>query len=199
MSSRFADRLKELFDSTPAADNSRVSKCFWTALLLLGIALSVYGAHNCFEVMYNTQTALKIVTKEARHFPAVSVCNANRVHCKNFYKLVHKCQEVWCNTANSSHKLMSWLVIATSSYSKIPKIQALFGYQTNNAKNCYIEQSAIDFCANTGVHCAAKGFRGTFQESLLMLLCPNIVIYQLGNVSNTWCPCFLNDCCYLIV
>ena len=78
------------------ASTNSFSKLFWGLLLLLGLGMTAFSVSQCINEYYqfHTLTSLRIVSHRTRDFPAVSICNANRIQCQNLYDLIKSCQVV---------------------------------------------------------------------------------------------------------
>jgi len=75
--------------------DTQVSRCFWIVLFVFGLSFTSYGVYTAVSdyFQYNTVTT-GVSTVGQQVFPAVTVCNANRIHCANMLGLVEKCQKV---------------------------------------------------------------------------------------------------------
>ena len=89
---KWFDRNTTLGGWTPAfhSDNN-LSRAMWTVLLILGLALTAYSICMAFLrfFQYNIVTSTDIVyMKSGIDLPAVTICNSNRVHCRNLYNVI---------------------------------------------------------------------------------------------------------------
>jgi hypothetical protein len=84
--------LVQIFAST-----DRWSKAMWVVLFVSGFIGTLVGLQqtfgNYFE--FNVVTSVTIAHSYTLPFPSVTICNANRVHCGQLYKLIRTCQEVY--------------------------------------------------------------------------------------------------------
>ena len=74
----------------------KVSKASWFIFAILGFGLTCYLVKKCFEGYYDyqTETTIDISNPLEVEFPAVTICNENRVHCGNLYNLIVNCTKV---------------------------------------------------------------------------------------------------------
>ena len=92
---------------TQARDTDcKVSKASWFLFANLGIGLTCYLVNNCFQsyLAYETETTIDITSPLQVEFPAVTICNQNRVHCGNLYNLILQCTKVCILTTKLSKK-----------------------------------------------------------------------------------------------
>ena len=77
-----------------------ISKAFWFILAITGWALTSYSTLMTIKsfLEYETVTKTNLTTgtvfKTKLHFPSVTICNSNRVHCGHLYDLILKCEQV---------------------------------------------------------------------------------------------------------
>ena len=78
----------------------KVSKASWFIFAILGFGLTCYLVTKCFEgyYAYQTETTIDISNPLEVEFPAVTICNENRVHCGNLYDLIVNCTKVIIRT-----------------------------------------------------------------------------------------------------
>ena len=96
--------------------NNRISKFFWTLLFLAGAGITVVGVMQCWDdyFMYKTLSTSKVVTHTKREFPAVTICNANRINCRNLYQLITEAKEARiCSSTVVVHLQYTWLFKAS--------------------------------------------------------------------------------------
>ena len=76
-------------DHVTNADNI-VSRVFWLILFLAGAGLTTYSTYNTIMnfFKYNTLTSVTMENHPLLQFPAVTICNSNRIHCGNLYALI---------------------------------------------------------------------------------------------------------------
>ena len=74
----------------------KLSKASWFVFAILGFGLTCYLVTNCVEgyYAYLTETTIEISSPLEVEFPAVTICNENRVHCGNLYNLIVNCTKV---------------------------------------------------------------------------------------------------------
>ena len=75
---------------------SKLSKASWLIFAIAGFGLSCYLVTTCIEGFsaYQTETTIDISSPLEVEFPAVTICNENRVHCGNLYNLIVNCTKV---------------------------------------------------------------------------------------------------------
>ena len=78
----------------------KLSKASWFVFAILGFGLTCYLVTNCVEgyYAYLTETTIEIGSPLEVEFPAVTICNENRVHCGNLYDLIVNCTKVIIRT-----------------------------------------------------------------------------------------------------
>ena len=78
------------------ASTNALSKLFWALLFICGLGMTAFSVSQCINEYYqfNTLTSSRILTSRTRAFPAISICNANRIQCQNLYDLTKTCEEV---------------------------------------------------------------------------------------------------------
>ena len=74
----------------------KLSKASWFVFAILGFGLTCYLVTNCVEgyYAYLTETTIEISSPLEVEFPAITICNENRVHCGNLYNLIVNCTKV---------------------------------------------------------------------------------------------------------
>ena len=74
----------------------KLSKASWFVFAILGFGLTCYLVTKCVEgyYAYLTETTIEISSPLEVEFPAVTICNENRVHCGNLYNLIVNCTKV---------------------------------------------------------------------------------------------------------
>ena len=74
----------------------KLSKASWFIFANLGFGLTCYLVTKCIEgyFAYETETTIDISNPLEVEFPAVTICNENRVHCGNLYDLIVNCTKV---------------------------------------------------------------------------------------------------------
>ena len=83
------------------------NKIYWFILFVIGSILTIEGMINTLNVyyQYSVSTNSEVTRKDSITFPAVSVCNLNRVHCTNLLMEIIKLQELMNkNTVENSSK-----------------------------------------------------------------------------------------------
>ena len=78
----------------------KLSKASWFIFAILGFGLTCYLVTKCIEgyFAYQTETTIDISNPLEVEFPAVTICNENRVHCGNLYDLIVNCTKVIIRT-----------------------------------------------------------------------------------------------------
>ena len=76
--------------------DSKLSRASWFIFAIAGFGLSCYLVTKCIEgfYAYQTETTIDISSPLEVEFPAVTICNENRVHCGNLYNLIVNCTKV---------------------------------------------------------------------------------------------------------
>ena len=76
--------------------DSKLSKASWLLFAILGFGLTWYLVTKCIEGYFDylTETTIDISKPLEVEFPAVTICNENRVHCGNLYDLIVNCTKV---------------------------------------------------------------------------------------------------------
>ena len=90
--------------------DNKLSRLAWTLLFLVGLALTVWG----IVVLVISFCEYKSITnmdlghnRSGMMFPAVAVCNQNRIHCGHLYNKIISCGQVQnlCFLKGNSNKL----------------------------------------------------------------------------------------------
>jgi hypothetical protein len=78
------------------ATDCKISKWAWFLLATFGILFTAYSVKQCVQTFldHNTKTAIDIRSEFEIDFPSVTICNQNRVHCRNLYDLIRNCTKV---------------------------------------------------------------------------------------------------------
>ena len=75
---------------------NKIVKRIWFVLFIFGVMMTIWGVqvsiHNYLE--YRSITTVSKEYKNLLIFPAVTVCNLNRVHCGNLNDMIEKCDKV---------------------------------------------------------------------------------------------------------
>ena len=80
--------------------DSKASKAFWICLFIFGMTLTVWGVWTTFDDYLSSNFFTKVENIHPERatspieFPAVTICNANRIHCRNMLNLVEQCYQV---------------------------------------------------------------------------------------------------------
>ena len=84
--------------------DNKLSKASWFIFAIAGFGLSCYLVTNCIEgyFAYLTETTIDMSSPLEVEFPAVTICNENRVHCGNLYNLIVNCTKVILRTVSWS-------------------------------------------------------------------------------------------------
>ena len=88
------------FTQSRESDNL-ISKWVWFTLALFGYGITLLTCYKTVSTFFNWETNTKItfVTglpfETKIKFPAVTVCNSNRVHCGHLYDEIVNCTKVW--------------------------------------------------------------------------------------------------------
>ena len=73
------------------------TKAYWIIILLVGYTMTYYATILTFldYFEYNTMTSVSVVSEEEKfEFPAVTICNSNRIHCRNLLHAIQVCEKV---------------------------------------------------------------------------------------------------------
>ena len=76
--------------------NSKISKWAWLILTIFALVLTQHLVNKSIQTYLDHETVTKIGIKSASKldFPSVTICNQNRVHCRNLYNLIQNCTKV---------------------------------------------------------------------------------------------------------
>ena len=76
--------------------DNKLSRAFWTILLLIGASLTLWSIWQAFHryFKYNTVTAIEQDFRDYITLPAVTICNSNRIHCRNLYNVIYRNEQV---------------------------------------------------------------------------------------------------------
>ena len=88
----------------------KTSKCFWFVITIaaaLATSFTVFKAF-CSYYKYDTVTTVSIKSEITTEFPSVTICNQNRVHCRNLYNLIRNCTKVMIDCKE--------IIITTTTY-----------------------------------------------------------------------------------
>ena len=87
------------FTQSRESDNL-ISKWAWFILALFGYAITLFQCYQTVSTFFNWETDTKMTFatgtafKSQIKFPAVTVCNSNRVHCGHLYDEILNCTQV---------------------------------------------------------------------------------------------------------
>ena len=84
------------FTQTRDSDN-KLSKFIWGILFLVGLALTIMGIVKLVIdfIRFDTTTNVELGhNSSGLIFPAVTVCNQNRIHCGHLYDKIIACSDV---------------------------------------------------------------------------------------------------------
>ena len=91
----------------------KASKALWICLFIFGMTLTVWGVWTAFNDYFSSNFSTKVENIHPQdprtpfEFPAVTICNANRIHCRNMLDLVEQCHQV---NIIGFNELSSWVV-----------------------------------------------------------------------------------------
>ncbi|CAL4242849.1 unnamed protein product, partial [Meganyctiphanes norvegica] len=73
-----------------AAAKNPAAKLIWLSLFIGGISITAYDVTNVFldYFSYPYSTQVTMTYKSSVEFPAVTVCNQNRVSCEKLHKIM---------------------------------------------------------------------------------------------------------------
>ena len=76
--------------------HSKSSKCTWLILTIFAMLLTIVLVNRSIETYLNYETVTKIRMRSdlKLDFPSVTICNQNRIHCRNLYNLIQSCTAV---------------------------------------------------------------------------------------------------------
>ena len=100
------------FTQTRDADNW-LSKVIWALLFLTGLILTIVGVVSVITNYFKYGSITNIQLKHSSSgmvFPAVTVCNTNRIHCGHLYNKIISCGSV-CFRQNISIYNYTWFNI----------------------------------------------------------------------------------------
>ena len=86
----------------------KVSKCSWAVITILATLLTLFTVIASFRSFFqhNTVTTVGIKTETYTHFPSITICNQNRVHCRHLYNLIQNCTKVSYLITMTRHNYM---------------------------------------------------------------------------------------------
>ena len=89
-------------------DDIWVFKVVWFLLFAAGISYSTFSIVQLLREYqkYDVYTSSVIEHNNALDFPAVTICNSNRIHCGNFYDLILKCSTVFITFKSENRESM---------------------------------------------------------------------------------------------
>ncbi len=78
------------------ASRGSYSKTYWLVLFLVGFGFTLFGVYSVMSnyFQYNVVTAISMDYHFSLPFPSVTVCNENRIHCRNLHGLIVRCMTV---------------------------------------------------------------------------------------------------------
>ena len=97
------------FTQSRESDNL-ISKWAWFILALLGYGITLYQCYQTILTFFDGEfnTKITFITGTAYEtdikFPAITVCNSNRVHCGHLYESIVNCTQVWLTSQMTSTK-----------------------------------------------------------------------------------------------
>ena len=76
--------------------DGNVSKLCWCIFTIIGFFATSYLVFVSVRSFYayNTITTVGIFSELTTEFPAITICNQNRVHCGHLYDLIENCTSV---------------------------------------------------------------------------------------------------------
>ena len=83
--------------------DNKVSRFCWLILFLSGSGLTIMAICQTVQQYFMFQTKIIIeqfYQENGLTLPAVTICNSNRVHCRNLYQEASKAELVSCLTDN---------------------------------------------------------------------------------------------------
>ena len=84
------------FTQTRDSDNY-TSKVIWALLFLTGLILTIVAVVSVITDYFKYGSITNVQLKHSSHgmaFPAVTVCNTNRIHCEHLYDKIISCELV---------------------------------------------------------------------------------------------------------
>ena len=91
---------------TPALHgDSGWSRKLWTGLFLAGTVCTIYGLYLCIEsyLQFGTRTTISYSFPDELRLPSITICNENRIHCRNLYDHIKSKEGV--SFAGFKHKI----------------------------------------------------------------------------------------------
>ena len=83
----------------------KISKRFWFVITIaaaLATSFTVFKAFSSYY-KYDTVTTVGIKSEITTKFPSVTICNQNRVHCRNLYNHIRNCTKVKTYLKNENY------------------------------------------------------------------------------------------------
>ena len=73
-----------------------LSRIFWSLLFVIGTVLTIYNVVTLVEdfLAFGVETNIELVQAKELDFPAVTICNANRIHCGELHNFIKDCVQV---------------------------------------------------------------------------------------------------------
>ena len=70
------------------------AKLFWLSLFLAGLAMTIWNITQIFQqyYLYDVITKTKLETVSTLEFPAITICNDNKIHCGHLKNRILECQ-----------------------------------------------------------------------------------------------------------
>jgi hypothetical protein len=78
---------------TRNSDN-QISRSFWIIIFVIGCILTFISIQSTVSsyLEFDVNVGVKLEQSNGLSFPAVTICNANKVHCGNLHKLILECK-----------------------------------------------------------------------------------------------------------
>ena len=76
--------------------DNKISRTVWGLLGTAGSIVTIVAMYQAITsyLAYGTVTSVGMVSQSDVDFPAVTICNQNRIHCKHLHKLIIDCTMV---------------------------------------------------------------------------------------------------------
>ena len=83
------------FFSKARDTDNHLSRVIWLLLFVLCGAMTTYGVYAAIEDFQSWPSVTSIILQhnDKVEFPAVTICNLNRVHCSHLYNMILQCEE----------------------------------------------------------------------------------------------------------
>ena len=114
--------------------DNKISKAFWLVLYWLGLCLTLLLVKSSINRLLSHPFTTKVgrTNNFAAQFPSVTICNPNRIHCKNLLGLIQTCSRVREFPFILSFRLEMFLA---HFYSEIFSFVSIFDFRMDKLAN----------------------------------------------------------------